>query len=110
MKDTSTTRRTFLKGAAALGLIPVLNIETARAAEKVPVDDPAASALNYVKDATKANRVERMGTPGDQQFCDNCQHYSADAGPDGWGGCALFQNRLVAAKGWCSGWMPVSGS
>ncbi|MBT7531650.1 MAG: hypothetical protein HN659_11455, partial [Gammaproteobacteria bacterium] len=25
---------------------------------------------------------------------------------DGWGPCLLFQNRLVAGNGWCTGWVP----
>lgn len=108
MFEKSTTRRTFLKGAAAAGLIPVLNIDSVRAAEKVPLDDPAASALNYVEDASEASRIEKMGTPAEEQYCDNCQHYDASMGEEGWGGCALFQNRLVAARGWCSGWVPQS--
>lgn len=108
MTKRSTTRRTFLKSAAAVGLIPVLNIDSVRAAEKVPEDDPAASALNYVEDASEADRVDKMGTPGDEQYCDNCQHYDASVGDEGWGGCALFQNRLVTAKGWCTGWVPTS--
>lgn len=103
-----TSRRNFLKVSASVALIPLVNLGSSpvRAAEKVPLDDPAAKGLNYVEDATEADRADKMGTAGSDQFCDNCQFYAADTDDDGWSGCALFQNRLVPAKGWCSGWVP----
>ncbi|MFN3238291.1 MAG: twin-arginine translocation signal domain-containing protein, partial [Pseudomonadales bacterium] len=53
-----TTRRTFLKGAAAVALIPVVNLPgLAQAATKVPLDDATAKALKYVEDATQATRT-----------------------------------------------------
>lgn len=102
-----TTRRTFLKGMAATALIPVLNLNQAHAAAKVPTSDPTAIALKYVEDATQANRVDKMGVTGSDQLCSNCRFYVADANEAGWGACALFQNRLVAGPGWCSGWVPA---
>ncbi len=29
------------------------------------------------------------------------------AGADGWGGCSIFQSKLVKGEGWCSAWTPV---
>lgn len=101
------SRRTFLKVAAGVALIPLVNIDirSALAADKVSPTDSTAIALKYVEDATKStNRADKMGVKAADQFCDNCQYYTADAGSAGWGGCALFQNKLVAAKGWCMGW------
>lgn len=101
------SRRTFLKVAASVALIPLVNldIKSAMAADKVPENDPSAVALKFVHDATKSdNRTDKMGVKAADQFCHNCQYYSADAGEQGWGGCALFQNRLVPAEGWCMGW------
>ncbi len=98
-------RRELLKSAAALSLIPLVNVPV-RAAEKMPLDDPAAVALKYVEDATTADRADKMNVAGSDQFCDNCRFYVNPA--DGWGGCMLFQNRLVPAKGWCAGWVPTA--
>lgn len=101
------SRRTFLKVAAGAALIPLVNIDmrSAMAAEKVSPGDSTAIALKFVEDASKStNRVDKMGVKAADQFCDNCQYYTADAGSKGWGGCALFQNKLVPAKGWCMGW------
>lgn len=105
-----TSRRTFLKASASIALIPLVNLDvkSAYAAEKVPLSDPAAQGLKYTEDATTAARTDKMGFAAADQFCDNCQFYADDA-EAGWGGCALFQNRLVADKGWCLGWVPRPG-
>lgn len=96
------SRRTFIKASASLALIPLVSLNV-KAAEKVPLDDPAAKALRYAEDATTADRADKMGFAGADQFCHNCQFYTDEG--DGLGGCALFQNRLVAADGWCAGWV-----
>ena len=97
------SRREFLKASGSLALIPLINV-SATAAEMVPADDPAASALKYVEDASTASRMDKMGVAGADQTCMNCQFYTASDG--GVGPCVLFQNRLVTAKGWCMGWVP----
>ncbi|MEK9747077.1 MAG: high-potential iron-sulfur protein [Pseudomonadales bacterium] len=104
-----TTRRTFIQhlgAAGALTLIPALNVSVARAADKVPEDDPTAKALRYVEDGTKATRTDKMGVKGADQVCDNCRFYGLSEQTDDWGSCQLFQNRLVAGPGWCAGWVP----
>ena len=106
------SRRTFLKAAASVALIPLVNLDmrVARAAEKVGADDATAIALKFVEDASKStNRVDKMGVAAADQFCDNCQYYVTDSSNEGWGGCALFQNRLVPAKAWCMGWTAKMG-
>ena len=44
------TRRELLKVAGGLALVPLINMP-AIAADKLPLDDPAAIALKYVEDA-----------------------------------------------------------
>lgn len=101
------SRRTFLKVAAGAALIPLVNIDMSKAlaTEKVSPSDSTAVALKFVEDGAKStHRVDKMGVKAADQFCDNCQYYSAEASAKGWGGCALFQGKLVPAKGWCMGW------
>jgi hypothetical protein len=62
--------------------------------------------LKYTEDASNASRMDKMGVAAADQYCDNCQFYTRT--DDAWGGCSLFQNRLVASKGWCMGWVPKS--
>lgn len=99
-------RRTFIKATGAAALIPLVPMP-AFAAEKVSTDEPAAIGLKYVEDAGTATRADKMGVAGADQYCDNCRFYKAGA-EEGWGPCQLFQNRLVAAKGWCSAWVPTA--
>lgn len=56
-----TTRRSFLKQSSALALIPLMPVASFEiaAANKVPLDDPAAKALRYVEDATLAKRADK---------------------------------------------------
>lgn len=99
------SRRDVLRMAGGVALIPLVNLKV-HAADKVPLDDPAAVALKYVEDATQATRADKMGVAGAEQLCSNCRFYTASA-EAGWGGCTLFQNRLVAGPGWCAGWVPA---
>ena len=73
---------------------------------RVPETDPAAVALKYVEVASTAVRADKMGVAGSEQICGNCLFYKDSEKPE-WGGCALFQNRLVAEQGWCMGWVPA---
>lgn len=100
------TRRELLKVAGGLALVPMINMPVS-AADKLPLDDPAAIALKYVEDAADAtDKIDKMGVSGADQLCSNCRFYTA--GEEGWGGCTLFQNRLVTEKGWCAGWIPTA--
>lgn len=102
-------RRYFLRnGLIALAAVPAGALiagaaRPARAADapKVSMDDPAASALKYHKDATKAQGAGR----GQDEFCHNCQLYTGKSGAQ-WGGCnAIPGDGLVSADGWCSAWV-----
>ena len=98
------TRRAFLAALGGLALIPLIN-RPVLASEKLPLDDPAAKALRYVEDASQAiGKTDKMGIAGADQLCSNCHFYTAPNGE--FGPCTLFQDRLVAAKGWCAGWVP----
>jgi hypothetical protein len=123
MNNKSSSRREFCKRSLlALSAIPVLarGFEGAPAlAQALPTKavDPAGSqavALGYVHDAAKTDLVKfpkRKGAEGEKQLCNNCMFYQQGGlkadGMDGeWGKCLLFQDGLVAAKGWCNSWSP----
>jgi hypothetical protein len=63
----------------------------------VTADDPAAKALKYVSDASKAPDAK----PGSQ--CATCAQYQGAAG-SAQGACLLFPGKAVKATGWCSAW------
>jgi len=101
-------RRTFLRNTlAASAVIPLAGIPIILKAssEKVAESDPTAVALGYLHDATATdtNKYPTRATPeGKKQFCHNCKLYQA--GADGWGGCSIFQGKLVNGEGWCAVW------
>ena len=72
---------------------------------KIEESDPVAKALAYVHDASS---VDTSAQPRFQagQNCSNCAQYSNDDG--GWGACAIFPGKLVAAQGWCAGYIAAS--
>ena len=98
-------RRNLLKSATALAALPLI-ASTARGRTPVSLTDPAVVALKYVEDATDATRVDKMGFKGNAQICSNCRFYAKTDAV--WGGCALFQNKLVKGEGWCNGWVPLA--
>jgi len=69
----------------------------------VAADDPTATALKYVEDATKAERADKMDVAGKDQHCANCQFVQGKDG-DARRPCALFPGKSVAANGWCMSW------
>ncbi len=97
-------RRTFLIGAAgAASALSASRFTFADSAAKVLETDPQAQALGYKTDATRADKVKFPKYAADQS-CGNCQLYQGKPA-DTNAPCTLFQNRLVAAKGWCSAWV-----
>jgi hypothetical protein len=71
---------------------------TAGAADTIKESDPAAVALKYKADASKA--ADRKDPAA---FCDNCTFYTGKPGSAD-GACAALAGGLVAAKGWCTAW------
>jgi High potential iron-sulfur protein len=71
------------------------------ATEKVDENAPTAKALNYRHDASEVKDPKR--TPA--QVCSSCQFYAVDRQSTSWAPCSVFQNKLVAANGWCSSWI-----
>jgi hypothetical protein len=94
-------RRRFIK-LTATGLVaaPFANAllgGNAAAADLIKESDPAAVKLKYKADATKA--PERTDPT---EFCDNCLAYARKDSASGT--CSALEDRLVAAKGWCTSW------
>lgn len=102
MNELSNPARRALLRRAALGLslAPLVLGETSPAAAELPLiseEDPAAKAVHYVADASRA----KGATSGAD--CSNCSLYGA-AGGAAQGTCSLFPGKLVKAAGWCSSW------
>ena len=66
--------------------------------------DPQAQKLGYVEDAARADAKKFTGFDKAQR-CDNCMQLQGAEGA-AYRPCQLFPGKSVAAKGWCSGWMP----
>lgn len=96
----------MLAGVAAVPLLNLVNLAAAQAEDlpQLSEDDPTAQALNYVNDATQANRTDKSGVAASEQFCHNCQFIQAAEGA--WRPCALFPGKAVNENGWCTSWMP----
>jgi hypothetical protein len=103
MNEPSNPGRRALLQRAALGLslAPLaLAAAPAAAASSLPLlseQDPAAKAVHYVEDASRAKGASSGAE------CSNCSIYSAAAGATQ-GTCTLFPGKLVKAAGWCGSW------
>lgn len=97
------TRRALLTelalGLALTGSVAMSRAEAADASTlpAISEQDPAAKAVQYVEDASRAKGAQSGAT------CASCSLYSA---PDGakQGACTLFPNKSVKAAGWCTAW------
>ena len=101
-KTIDPARRQFFRQAGgAVGAVALMaTLPQLGRAEDLPhltLDDPAAKALNYTEDNTKAPAPHVAG-----QDCSNCNFYTGAA--TGYGACQLFAGKSVAAKGWCAGY------
>jgi hypothetical protein len=97
--------RLLVASTAVLPLAALVRHGVAFAQDRLDPEDPTAKALKYTHDASQAERADKLGVAGSEQFCENCQFIQA--GGDGeWLPCMIFGGRLVAAKGWCASWAP----
>ncbi|PLP99148.1 high-potential iron-sulfur protein [Cupriavidus pauculus] len=74
----------------------------ARAASMLGEQEPGALKLGYKADTAKVD-PQKFPAHKPSQTCANCQLYQGDTGSAS-GGCVLFGDKDVAAKGWCSAW------
>lgn len=87
------SRRSLLKGLAAIPVFAVVGYQSDAQAEMVSADDPTAKALRYTENSAEAGKS-----------CSNCALYqggTAAAGP-----CPIFPGKKVAATGWCTSYAP----
>lgn len=94
------SRRTFLiAGIGAASTFALRRPAFAEQPQRLDESDPQAQAQGYKEDASKVD-TGRFREYKAGQTCANCSLYQG--GPtDAQGGCILFGNKLVAAKGWC---------
>jgi hypothetical protein len=74
----------------------------ALAATVLDEQDPQAIKLGYKADSSKVDQ-QKYPKHKPSQTCANCQLYQGDSA-SATGGCVLFGDKSVAAKGWCSAW------
>jgi len=98
------SRRRFVRKlllGAALGPVALARLTTSRAAD-LPLlspDDPAASKVKYIEDASSQKSATKGNT------CATCALYEGTYGSTQ-GPCQLFPGKHVKAAGWCSSWAP----
>ena len=97
-----TNRREFIV-QFSLGSTVLASGSAFAQAAPLAATDPTASALGYVADAATANKAKYPKYAADQK-CSNCQLYTGKPA-DASGPCAVFGNKLVPAKAWCSSWV-----
>ncbi len=94
-------RRGLLRRVAlGLALAPLVPVAPRARSADMPLlreSDPAAKALDYVEDASRAPQAQAGSN------CGNCSVYSGKADATQ-GGCGLFPGKQVKAAGWCRGW------
>lgn len=98
-----SNRRRFMQllGMGSVGILATVQT-AALAAEKLDEADPLAVAYGYKHDVSDPAVTSNPAfVPG--RNCANCMLY-AGAETDEWAPCSIFQNKLVAANGWCMVW------
>ena len=100
----TTTRRTFflhsLSCVSTLGALAMA--PPARAQAVVLEEDPQAVALGYSPNGAKTD-TEKYPNYVAGRVCGGCILFQGKTGDD-IGSCAVFGNKMVASKGWCSAW------
>lgn len=95
MMNNHVSRRSLLKGLAAIPVVVAVGYSAIASAEALSTDDPAAKALGYTPNSATAG-----------QSCANCSLYQG--GTAATGGCPIFAGKEVAATGWCKSWVAKS--
>ncbi len=101
----NSARRAFISSLGlAASAAALLQSRPARAAEPPHVDvkDPAAVALGYVENATQVD-AKKFPTYVKGSTCEDCLLLQGKEG-NAYRPCNLFPGKLVAVKGWCTGW------
>lgn len=83
---------------------PVERAATDSAMPRLSEDDPQASALSYVEDATRLDNA-RFPSYEAGQMCANCALFLGEEGSS-LGTCSIFPGKLVNAAAWCSVYAP----
>jgi anaerobic selenocysteine-containing dehydrogenase len=91
-KKNQVSRRSVLKGLAAIPVIAAFGYHGSASAAMVSVDDPTAKALQYTEHSTEAGKS-----------CSTCNLYQGGAAASG--ACPIFPGKEVAATGWCKSWV-----
>ena len=98
--DDPLRRALLRRTSTALVLAPALLLTRGARGADLPLiseQDPAAKAVHYVEDASRAKGATSGAT------CASCSIYSAQSGA-AVGTCTLFPGKLVKAAGWCNAW------
>ncbi len=102
MRKPSLSRRELLKTMTFAAAAAVGSRARGDEAAKLDVNDPAAVALGYVEEASRVD-VKKYPSYVKGSNCDNCLQLQGTPG-NSYRPCSLFQGKLVAVGGWCSGW------
>jgi hypothetical protein len=103
MKDSSLSRRRFLRNLAVVAPAGSLFLAQPSGAQDLPklaLDDPLAVGLLYVEDASTSKAPSYKAG----QTCANCLQIQGANGA-AFRPCAIVPGKTVAAAGWCSAWV-----
>ena len=100
---TNTRRTFFLQSLSCASALTVLAVTTAAQAQTAVLEaDPQAVTLGYTADGAKTD-TKKYPNYVTNRNCGGCVLFQGKAGED-IGSCAVFGNKLVSSKGWCSAW------
>ena len=99
---TTTRRIFFIQSVSGASLFALHGTGQAQAAANVSEADPQAVALGYKADGSKTD-AKKYPNYAASQSCSGCILFQGKA-TDAAAACAVFGNKLVAGKGWCSAW------
>jgi len=99
----ASSRRAVMKDLAfaAAGVL-IYRAATAAESQRLDVKDPAAVARGYVENAAQLN-ARKYPSYVKGSSCENCLLLQGASGVD-YRPCSLFPGKVVAVRGWCSGW------